>query len=84
MFSQKYASDYIKTQNRKDFAEKFSTCVNNSVPRAVASDAPSISPLKASLATARGTELKVVRTGRKFFGCIARLKKGPSSAAGPS
>jgi hypothetical protein len=29
MFSQKYASNYIKTQNGKDFAEKFSTCVDD-------------------------------------------------------
>jgi hypothetical protein len=83
MFSQKYASNYLKTQNRKDFAEK-TTCVDNSVPRAVASEAPSISPLKVSLATARGTELKVVRTGRKFSGGGVRLKKGSSSGGSPS
>src|SRR5262249_25965128 len=77
MFSQKYASSNIKTQNRKDFAEKFSTRVDDSVPRSVASEAASISPLKASLATDRGTESKVVRTCRKFFRRWSEIKKKP-------
>jgi hypothetical protein len=66
-----------KDAKQKRFCRKKSTCVDNSVPWAVVSKAPSISPLKASLATASGTELKVVRIGRKFSGGGVRLKKRP-------